>query len=120
MAFNLQTESGKPLHGFSNGNDKDALDVWVSGRFLGSTTVLTLSGTAATAAASALTSANGDPVQVRVIGNNPFFLAVNAVASSAAAFFAASAQETILVPSGQPVTVVQAGSGGSVWLTTVS
>ena len=115
MAFNLQTESGKPLHGFSNGNDKDALDVWVSGRFLGSTTVLTLSGTAATAAASALTSANGDPVQVRVIGNNPFFLAVNAVASSAA-----SAQETILVPSGQPVTVVQAGSGGSVWLTTVS
>lgn len=120
MPANLQTYLQTPINGFSNGNDKQSLAVWVHGKFLGITQVLALSATAI--ASSAWSNSNGDPVQIRVYGSQAFYAAVglSSVASSASTPFAASAQEIIAVPSGQAISVVQAGSGGNVWLTSVS
>ena len=102
MAYNQQTFLANPVQGLSNGNDKQALVVWTSGRFLGTTQVLALSATAV--ASSAWTnSVSGDPVMVRVYGSQPFYatVATSPVASSTSCPFPASAQEIIAVPSGQ-------------------
>ena len=120
MAVNIQTSDASPLNGFTNGNGEQNLAVWCVGPLIGTTQVLTLSATAQ--ASSALSTANGDPVQVRVIGSNPFYIAVgaNPTATSASMYVGSAAREIISVPSGQKVSVLQGSGGGNVWVTVLS
>lgn len=121
MGFNLQTQTGLPLGGLDNGDGGQSLFVSTAGiNITGTTQVLALSATAQ--ASSAFGSTGGNTQHVRVIGSQPFYLAVGTapVATSASPYFGINpVGQTINVPGGQKLSALQAGSGGSVWLTVV-
>ncbi len=120
MAFNIQSQTGVPLKNWPNTDGTSSLAVDI-GYQLGTTQVLALSATAQSSSAFGIVG--GDPLAVRVIGSSAFYLAVGTTptATSAAAYFGVNtAGQLIHVPGGQKISVLQAGSGGNVWLTSVT
>jgi len=132
MAFNIQTLSGLPVGGVAVGDGSQYMAVSAVGTLssggglelgyqLGVTQVLALSATAQ--ASSAWGTGNGQPAHVRVIGTNAFYLAVGTtpVATSASPYFGINTAGVVLtIPDTNKVSVLQAATGGSVWVTVVT
>ena len=122
MGFNIQTANGIPLRATSNADGTADLGISEAYFLAGPTQVLALSATAAQS--TVYGSGDGNPVQVRVIGSQPFYALVGATptaASATSAYFGASTDgKVILVPDQKKISVLQAGTGGNVWLTVVA